>query len=140
MVHQRWTPLGAVGGCAGRHGVLSPGNMCAVSVVGWFGCGTSGFREGASETVLRGGVLVQRRAGRGWHRACVSVPCRCAWREGLDEVRVHWNAMHALRALGGSDASKRHGRGGVHGRSWAGLAWGIDPWARCEAGGEVMAR
>jgi hypothetical protein len=51
-----------------------------------------------------------------------------------------WNVMHTLRALGGSDASKQRGRGGVHGRSRAGLAWGIDPWARCEAGGEVMAR
>jgi hypothetical protein len=48
--------------------------------------------------------------------------------------------MHALRALGSSDALKRCGRGGAHGRSRAGLAWEIDPWARCEAGSEVMAR
>jgi hypothetical protein len=33
-----------------------------------------------------------------------------------------------------------HGRDGMHGRSGAGLAWGIDPWARCEAGGETMVR
>jgi hypothetical protein len=43
----------------------------------------------------------------------------------------------ALGALGIADVSKRRVQGSVHGRSRAGLAWGIDPWAQCEAGGEV---
>jgi hypothetical protein len=53
---------------------------------------------------------------------------------------VHGNGARTLGTLGGSVASKRRGWGGVHGRSRARLAWGIDPWVRCEAGGEVMAR
>jgi hypothetical protein len=41
-------------------------------------------------------------------------------------------------ALGVSDASKRREQGGVHGRTRAGLAWGIDPGCRGESGGEVI--
>jgi hypothetical protein len=50
---------------------------------------------------------------------------------------VHWNTMHMLRPLGGSDTSKWHGQGGVYGRSRAGLVWGIDSSGRGKPGGEV---
>jgi hypothetical protein len=52
-------------------------------------------------------------------------------------VRVHGGRGSALGALGVVDASKRHVQGGVHGRLLVGLAWGIGPWAWCDAGGEV---
>jgi hypothetical protein len=55
-------------------------------------------------------------------------------------VLGHGNGTRALGALGGLVGSRWHGRGGVHGRSRAGLARGIGPWVQCETGGEVTAR
>jgi hypothetical protein len=50
---------------------------------------------------------------------------------------VHGNVTHALRALGGSIASDRHGRGDAHDKARAGLAWGIGHWGQHGAGGKV---
>jgi hypothetical protein len=61
-----------------------------------------------------------------WCDARVGSVCVCAWGRGS-----------ALGALGIVDASEWRVQGSVHGRSRVGLAWGIDPWAWCEVGGEV---
>jgi hypothetical protein len=37
MVHPQWSPLGVVGGCAGRHRALSAGRRVRASVAGWLG-------------------------------------------------------------------------------------------------------
>jgi hypothetical protein len=44
----------------------------------------------------------------------------------------------ALAALAARSTLVWHGQGVVHVRSRAGLAWGIYPWDRCEANGEVI--
>jgi hypothetical protein len=109
-------------------------------VASWFGRNTGDFREGASETVRGGSVSVHGGAGRGWHCVGRSMWCVCACSAELDGVQVHGNERHALRALGGSLTSGWHGRGALHGRARAELAWGIDPGGRRRAGGEVIAR
>jgi hypothetical protein len=50
---------------------------------------------------------------------------------------VHGNAMHVLRALGGSIASDWRGRGDAHDRPREGVARGIVHGGRHGAGGEV---
>jgi hypothetical protein len=52
-------------------------------------------------------------------------------------LAAHGNGVPALAALAARSTPVWHGRGGTHGRLRAGLAWGIDPWAWCDAGGEV---
>jgi hypothetical protein len=78
---------------------------------------TVGFSPGVTESGLTGVGLSDAGAGRGWHRACGTVPCRRAWRWVLDEAEVHWNTMHTLLTLGGPVTSTRHGRGEVYGGS-----------------------
>jgi hypothetical protein len=75
-VHLRRSPLGIVGGCAGRHRALSPGTRCVASVAGRFGRNTVGFRERAGETVHGGVTVVHHGAGQGWRRVGSRVPCR----------------------------------------------------------------
>jgi hypothetical protein len=50
---------------------------------------------------------------------------------------VHGNGARALGALGGSVASKRRGRGGVHAAAQAVLIQGIGHGGEHESGGEV---
>jgi hypothetical protein len=126
-----------MGGCAGRHGELSPRNRQVVWVAGRVTRFWVGFRERARETVLGGEDAVHRMAGQGWHRDSLWVPCRCAWRGELGEAQVHRNAMHALRALGDPMTSTRHGRGGVHGGSRRFLLLGKGSPCRGRPGGEM---
>jgi hypothetical protein len=50
---------------------------------------------------------------------------------------VHGNGAHALGALGGSVASNRRDRGGVHAAAQAVVIQGIDHGGQHEPGGEV---
>jgi hypothetical protein len=54
-------------------------------------------------------------------------------------VFMHRNGTRALGVLGSSVGSRWHGRGGVHGRSQAGLPRGIGPRVQCGTGSEVTA-
>jgi hypothetical protein len=131
--------LVAMGGCAGWHGVLSLGNRERASVVGRFGRGSAWFSRDTLEPKLGQVATVHPDARRGWQRVEVTTPCSPACTARLGGVQVFGNAQHALRVLGGTGVLGWHGRGGTHGRPRAGLAWGIDPWGRCEADGEKMA-
>jgi hypothetical protein len=72
-----------------------------------FGRESTDFREGAVILVRSVVVTVCHGAGRCWRRDGLSMPCRHAWRDELDDAQVHQNAMRALRALGGSIAATR---------------------------------
>jgi hypothetical protein len=105
-----------------------------------FGRESTVFREGAVVLVRSVVVTVRHWAGRSGRRDGLSMPCRLVWRGELEDAQVHQNAMRALRAPDGSIASDRRGRGGTHGKSRAGLAWGIDTRCPEGSGGEVTRR
>jgi hypothetical protein len=129
--------LAAMGGGEGRHGALSPGNRGRASVVGRFDRGSVGFSRDALEPRLGQVDTVHSDAGRGWQRVDVTTLCSPACSARLGEGGVHGNDSGALGALAARWTPVWHGRGGTHGGLRAGLAWGIDPWAWCDAGGEV---
>jgi hypothetical protein len=118
--------LGAVGGVWGRHCGPSAGVSVVLSVASRCGRESIIFREGAVVLVRSMVVTVCHGAGLCGRRDGLSMPCRRAWRGELDNVQVHRNAMRALRALGGSIASHRHGRGGVFSGSEVAAPRGID--------------
>jgi hypothetical protein len=89
------------------------------------------------ENVVR---LGRRGAPRGWARVAVRRACdavracvRCRGR------RNHSTRERRARSGRSVDVSLARS-GGTHGRLWAGLTWGMDPWGRCEADGEATAR
>jgi hypothetical protein len=111
-----------------------------LSVASRFGRNTRGFSRGAIGLRLGSVVCVLKEARKRWRRAGGMLPCSfwCgAWPGGM---QVHGNTLHALRVLGGTVTSGWHGRGGTHGKSRAGLAWGIDPRCPGGCGGEVTGR
>jgi hypothetical protein len=63
-----------MGGCAGRHGELSPENMEVVSVAGRVTRYFASFRERVREMVLGGEAVVHQMAGQGRHRDGLWVP------------------------------------------------------------------
>jgi hypothetical protein len=137
MVHPRRSPLGVMGGCAGRHRALSAGSRVGASVAGCFTCGSSSFREGADETVGCWSVPVLGSAGRGWQRVYVTTPCSpacCAWLGGM---QMFGNAQHALRVLGGTWVSGWHARCAACGGFEAAASRGIDHTRVEELSGEV---
>jgi hypothetical protein len=105
-----------------------------------FGCSGGGFSRAMVSFRLGPIACVLGGAGQWWHRVAGSMPCRCECGARLGGVQVHGNASPALLVLGGMVASEWHGRGIVHARSKAGMAWGIDHGGRHGAGGEVTAR
>jgi hypothetical protein len=116
---------------------LSAARWSGLSVAGCFVREWVGFSHVAGRTALGGVSVVYRMAASERQRDGLLMPCRCVWRGELDDAQVHRNAMRALRAPGGSTASDRRGRGGTHGKSRAGLAWGIDTRCPEGSGGEV---
>jgi hypothetical protein len=131
------TPLGIMGGCAGRCHALSLGVGVMVSVVSGPDRKSHRFSAVASEMVRGSVAAVYHGAGRGWRCVVRETPCRRASTGRQEGFYVHGNATHALRALGGPITSIRRGRGGVHGEARAGLARGIGHRGRHGAGGEV---
>jgi hypothetical protein len=85
-------------------------------------------------------VVVLHGAGRGFHRVGDIVPCRCAWKVGLEEVLAHGNASARSARSGGSIASDRLGRGAVLSGARPSLVRGIDPLGQGGSGGEVTDR
>jgi hypothetical protein len=116
-----------VGGVWGRHCAPSLGDRQAVSVVGRFRRGTSGFRVAVGETMCHGSMSVCGSAARGWGDIEGSMSCRCMRRARLDKAQVHGNGTRALGALGGSVASNWRVRGASHGRLRSDMPRGIDP-------------
>jgi hypothetical protein len=85
----------------GRYCALSAGKQTVASVAdgsGWDTCefrqGAVGFRPGPVGGELEG-------AGRRWHWAGNTMPCRCACGGWLGEAYAHRNVVSALGTLGG---------------------------------------
>jgi hypothetical protein len=81
---------------------------------GWDTCefrqGAVGFRPGPVGGELEG-------AGRRWHWAGNTMPCRPGRGAGAGEVTARGNSVPALAALAARMAQVRHGRGGTLGHA-----------------------
>jgi hypothetical protein len=93
-----------------------------------------GFSLVGSEPGLAGVSRGDVGARRWWCWVGRWLPCTVVRRTGREHVCVYGGRGSALGVV---DASNRRVQGSMHGRSRVGLAWGIDPWAWSEAGGEV---
>jgi hypothetical protein len=123
--------LDATGGALGRRSALSAGVWVAVSVAARLGQKSVGFSDVADQTVRGESVSVHGDARRGRHGVGGSMPSWCVRSAGLGGVQAHGNMRHALCALGGSEVSIWHGRGGVYGGAQAKLAQGIGQGVQC---------
>jgi hypothetical protein len=132
--------LGFMGGSLGRRRALSLGVQTAVSVAGWLGSYTSGFRAEAGEVVCGMVGSVGCGAGQGCRRDRGSMPCRRACSARPGGVQVHGNASPALRVLGGTVAYGWHGRGVVYDGSKVAASRGIGRGHAGEFDGEVTGR
>jgi hypothetical protein len=78
MVHPRWSPLGVMGGYAGRRRALSLGVGVTVSVASGPGRKSLWFSAIASETLQGSVAVVYHGAGWGWRCVVRETPCRRA--------------------------------------------------------------